>query len=258
MNAKWILALPLAICVIAFSCSKDTADPPVDPKDSVVASNVHLSQGLLAYYPFNGNVNDESGNGNNGTIFNNAVIVADKNGKPQSALSVDGSNGVIVSNGAKLINADSMTISLDVMARALGRQVYVSTINFNTGNGLGYLVGASVPGDTRNVFGVARSGYDCDVHYTDNANNVLGISIEKEAWYTMVVTFKAGTLEMYMNGQRVGTATVQSPKINICQNTNFIIGNWWQNDLAGLNGKIDNVRVYNRVLNADEIKALNN
>lgn len=27
-----------------------------------------LSDGLVAYYPFNGNANDESGNGNNGTV----------------------------------------------------------------------------------------------------------------------------------------------------------------------------------------------
>ena len=28
-----------------------------------------LTNGLVAYYPFNGNANDASGNGNNGTVF---------------------------------------------------------------------------------------------------------------------------------------------------------------------------------------------
>ena len=28
-----------------------------------------LNNGLVAYYPFNGNANDESGNGNNGNLF---------------------------------------------------------------------------------------------------------------------------------------------------------------------------------------------
>lgn len=36
----------------------------------LLASFVHadLSDGLIVYYPFNGNANDESGNGNHGTV----------------------------------------------------------------------------------------------------------------------------------------------------------------------------------------------
>jgi hypothetical protein len=32
-------------------------------------AHADLTTGLVAYYPFNGNANDESGNGNNGTII---------------------------------------------------------------------------------------------------------------------------------------------------------------------------------------------
>jgi hypothetical protein len=31
-------------------------------------SHASLNDGLVAYYPFNGNANDESGNGNNGAV----------------------------------------------------------------------------------------------------------------------------------------------------------------------------------------------
>jgi hypothetical protein len=40
-----------------------------------------LNQGLVAYYPFNGNANDQSGNGNHG-IVNGAALGADRNGNP--------------------------------------------------------------------------------------------------------------------------------------------------------------------------------
>ena len=38
-----------------------------------------LTNGLVAYYPFNGNANDASGNGNNGTV-NGAILTQDRFG----------------------------------------------------------------------------------------------------------------------------------------------------------------------------------
>ena len=49
----------------------------------------NLQQGLVAYYPFNGNANDESGNGNNGTV-NGATLASDRFGNVGSAYSFDG------------------------------------------------------------------------------------------------------------------------------------------------------------------------
>ncbi|MCP3693720.1 MAG: BACON domain-containing protein, partial [Planctomycetaceae bacterium] len=48
-----------------------------------------LNDGLVAYYPFNGNANDESGNGNNGTV-NGATLSTDRNGNAASAYDFDG------------------------------------------------------------------------------------------------------------------------------------------------------------------------
>ena len=242
----------VAMAFLLFSCGKD------ETKDGTANSNVHLSEGLLAYYPFNGNVNDESGKGNNGTIINGALIVADKNGKPQSALSVNGSNGVMVSNGSKLIPQDSLTIGLDVMVRQTGRQVYISTINYETGYGFGYMVSSSNPGDPRSLFATAKAGIACNNFYTEQSSSAFGPTFEKESWYTVVATFQNGVEKIYVNGNLGGQANALSSKINVCPNANFLIGTWWKNDPAGLNGKIDNVRVYNRVLNNDEIQALNN
>jgi hypothetical protein len=43
---------------------------------SFASAQVNLDSGLVAYYPFNGNANDESGNGNNGTV-NGAALTID-------------------------------------------------------------------------------------------------------------------------------------------------------------------------------------
>ena len=49
-----------------------------------------LNSGLIAYYPFNGNANDESGNVNNGTV-DFATITTDRFGNPNSAFNFDNS-----------------------------------------------------------------------------------------------------------------------------------------------------------------------
>jgi hypothetical protein len=48
-----------------------------------------VSNGLVAHYPFNGNANDESGNGNHGTVHG-AKLTQDRFGNPNSAYYFDG------------------------------------------------------------------------------------------------------------------------------------------------------------------------
>ena len=47
------------------------------------------TNGLVGYWPFNGNANDESGNGNNG-IVTGATLTSDRFGNANSAYSFDG------------------------------------------------------------------------------------------------------------------------------------------------------------------------
>jgi hypothetical protein len=54
-----------------------------------------LSAGLIAYYPFNGNANDETGNGYDGTV-DGATLSTDRFGNPLSAYSFDGVNDKIL------------------------------------------------------------------------------------------------------------------------------------------------------------------
>jgi hypothetical protein len=53
-----------------------------------------LTNGLVAYYPFDGNANDASGNGNNGTLFGSAALGADRFGNSNACLALPGTAGV--------------------------------------------------------------------------------------------------------------------------------------------------------------------
>ncbi len=56
---------------------------------------------LVAYYPFNGNANDESGNGDNGTVFG-ATLTTDRFGNTNSAYAFDGTDDFIKASGSGL------------------------------------------------------------------------------------------------------------------------------------------------------------
>ncbi len=59
-----------------------------------------INDGLVAYYPFNGNANDASGNGYDGVV-NGATLAPDSGGKPNSAYYFDGSSSIAVGNSLK-------------------------------------------------------------------------------------------------------------------------------------------------------------
>ena len=73
---RFLLVLTLSIFVVTLTKAQEL--PSYVP-----------SEGLVAYYPFNGNANDVSENGNNGTV-SCATLTANKDGDENSAYSFDG------------------------------------------------------------------------------------------------------------------------------------------------------------------------
>ncbi len=70
---------------------------------SNVSAQVNLDSGLVAYYPFSGNSNDESGNGNHGIVMG-ATLTTDRFGNANSAYNFDGIDN--------WINIDSVSSNL--------------------------------------------------------------------------------------------------------------------------------------------------
>ena len=58
-------------------------------------AHANLEEGLIAYYPFNGNANDQSGNGNDGTVYG-ATLTEDRFGNLNNAYSFDGNDDKVV------------------------------------------------------------------------------------------------------------------------------------------------------------------
>ena len=64
------------------------------------AAQNNLTNGLVAYYPFNGKANDASGNGNDGVAYGTTYGV-DRFGTPNSTASFNGSSYIDTTYGAK-------------------------------------------------------------------------------------------------------------------------------------------------------------
>src|SRR5438105_2717537 len=71
-----------------------------------------FTNGLVAYYPFNGNASDASGNGNDGTV-SGASLASDRFGNPNAAYHFAGDGGHIsLASSASLNITSSLTLTL--------------------------------------------------------------------------------------------------------------------------------------------------
>lgn len=75
------------------------------------------SDGLVAYYPFNGNANDASGNGNNGTV-SGATLTSDKDGNTNKAYEF-----TVDENGGWGSSQDEITITSDPLMTGIYKSV---------------------------------------------------------------------------------------------------------------------------------------
>ena len=260
MRKKYFLQGVSTLFLIAFLYLTQGCTKNPSPSPSPTTSDVNLTKGLLLYLPFDGNFADSSGNGNITTPVGGAALTYDEHGVANSSFGSTG-NGerILVTNNGSISFDTAFTVSVDCMIRTNDvRQGFVSMVNETTGLGPTFILSASVPGLPNLDFGVPDSTSSCESYAPQDGKitDTTSFVPDTEAWYNIVSIFHKGTLTTYVNGKLVSTKTGGSSIASICPNAQVIIGGWWQADPISLNGKIDEVRLYNRVLNTDEINEL--
>ena len=191
------------------------------------------TDGLVALYSFEGNANDASGNGNNGTVEGGALFVT---GQVGSALDCDGTDD-FVSTGktASQLGLDGNN------ARTISSWVF--TRGFN--NGGIYDVGAR---STLQDFSLRTMATDnvWRIQYWGNDSDFTLDSLDKWVHFTHV--HDGVNTKIYANGMLIVDWEITLDT----QDTNpFQIGRYGWPD-AYFNGLIDEVHVYNRALSAEE------
>ncbi|HEY5408521.1 MAG TPA: LamG-like jellyroll fold domain-containing protein, partial [Ginsengibacter sp.] len=101
----------------------------------LVLLSINLSaQTLVASYPFNGNANDATGNGHNGTV-NGATLTTDRFGNANSAYLFNGTNNnIIVPDAPNLRPAGAYTINAWVQPKGFYSGTCQGNVIVNKGN----------------------------------------------------------------------------------------------------------------------------
>ena len=226
--------------------------------DSTLVCKTNLSSGLLAYYPFNGNYNDESGNGNTATTKNGAYLTSDLYGRTSSCAGFDGLDDYLIVPANSKLNADTISLSVQVMVNSVNRsQAVFSRTNFETATATSMGVGVPLPSDNW-AFTVVSNTQDCSVQhgYTTAGTLFANNAIQPGRWYNIITVFAGGVQKLYINGVLQNSATRSWTKMKQCANSDLVIGGWWKGGINSLDGKIDEVRLYKRALTDCEIEKL--
>ena len=196
--------------------------------------------GLVGYWPFNGNANDESGNGKNG-IITNATPTTDRFGNANSAYSFLNGQKIVVSSFN--VNFTEITVSCWYKTNSAWDRVFQHNWDVATGT---FVITPSNPytsAQFRNSVGgqplVAATGLGtCD-----------------NLWHNIVIAYSSTDLKeyLYVDGIIKSTTTVTSSlKTGIAD---LIFGGTMN---TGNQISIDDSRIYNRVLTASEIALIYN
>jgi len=270
LNPPFLL-LPILFFLVTNSCTKtvtktviDTDTVNITKTDTIIKtqidSNINLGSGLVAYYPFNGNANDSSGNNLNGTINGGVTFTADVAGNANSAVTFDGATGyILVPDSAQKFQTNAVTISFLVnLTNVSARQSFVTNQNFNDGTGLSYGVLISPANINVAEFGVVNNRLGCGILVSDtNAIVSPANTMVTNQWYSFVCIFTDSLQEFFVDGTLNNAITRPFATLNHCANTkDLVIGAWWSGDLIPANGSMDELRIYNRALNQNEINAL--
>jgi hypothetical protein len=211
--------------------------------------SLSLNQDLVAYYPFNGNANDESGNGNNGTVYG-ATLTTDRFGNPNSAYEFNGSSDYIEINSADLINFPIGNSARTITAWFEKDSSTSWNAIFYYGNDVWGGIGGSFS------FGIWGDSLVVD-NYFDNGG--LYCPTSTDCWHFITCVYSGGEeIEFFIDNAYKGSITLPET-LNTSQTGHIGIGRRWDADGNFQNpfqGSIDDIRIYNRALSDTEIQAL--
>lgn len=232
-----------------------------------------IPQDLVGYWPFDGQqtnwsantTNDLSGNNNTGSMINMSTSTSPIAGIAGQGLKFDGTNDYVqATNSSSLNPSTEITLAgwvyLDYTYPGVYTPKFFSFISKNTPNDGGYLLWFD-----DNNFGIGGDGRFTAMFAAGNAfdgawggkPSTDGFLLPKE-WTHVAVTYNTSTqsIKFYKNGVIFRDTTYDSGNGNLSSTNNLLINygtDSWKNYFKGTT---DEVRIYNRVLSANEVAAL--
>lgn len=222
-----------------------------------------LTNGLVAHWPFNGNANDASGNGYNGTATN-VTYTTGINGISNTAALFNGTSSYIDVAYQSGMNLDSFSICAVVKVNGYYTGLCQGNIVMQRGTETqsGHYAMFFSDNMYNSCFVTDTSKFSFYPTVRNKTGNLTNFqytpSIVSSNWYCIVGTYANDTVKMYVNGVlkysvqvssgAIGSST-QGISIGASRFGNPSLYPYW------FNGAIDDLRLYNRVLSAGEVSS---
>ena len=212
---------------------------------STQVSTLLPTEGLIAFYPFNGDASDESMNGHDGIAYG-ATLTTNRFGNPNSAFYFDGLDDYIRVSSHEALISPSYTISVWFKFLAGGsgnpRLIFKGEDNYTTDFDIS----------------TVGTGTSRDLNFYASINNqlslVLSNTIEESVWYNVIGIVNQTKQALYLNGVEVDSKIVNGVLLNT--DMDIYIGKITAGYSAQYKGSIDDIRIYNRELTEQEIQTL--
>jgi len=209
-------------------------------------SSTNLNNGLLAYFPLDGNTKDSSTNKNDGVVTNNLVYVSNRFNESNKSIQLSSFNDIISTTNS-ISNPQPISYSFWFKTSTVG-----NFIGFNNGQ-------KTHGGNWDRVAMLDSAGYINYYIYQAGEKFLKGNqSLKDNKWHHCVTNSSSTGVQIYIDGQLIAQeSTYNSPQ---AYSGYFRIGGLQTGAtipaLSSNVGLIDDVRIYNRVLNVNEITYL--
>lgn len=209
--------------------------------------------GLQAWYPFNGNALDESGSGNNLDLYNSPSLTTDRNGMAKSAYQLDGTDDYMITSKSFFNAAQDHSVAMWFRIDDSNR---IWQTLYNTAP-------HRIEGVSYNWFGTKAFNYALGDGSTwtitdDTYNNLdtFTLPVHLEKWNHLVTVKNGLNWYFYVNGAKAYTNLVSGDPLSMLAPLWFGSISYTGYPYEEFGGKMDDIGIWNRALDEDEIKTL--
>ena len=204
-------------------------------------NNLSAISNLVHYWPFNGNLKDAVAEGaiDATNIYSEATLTEDRHGNANSAYSFDGDDVMSIGSAGNF-GASSFTANMWICTTTTGSCTLIRTEEASGG------IGWFIRFDSSNI----------EIWASSN-NKVVSMSINDGSWH--MITFvqdadnKVG--QLYVDGVIKGSYSMSTVP-SVTNGNTHVLGSGMTTPYYTYVGKMDEVRLYNKALTAEEVAAL--
>ena len=208
-------------------------------------SQSFLTNGLVAFYPFNGNANDASGNGHNAVVNSNTVLTANQLGVANSAYHFQGAKMQFVNIPVNLAGPCSFGLWLKLYA-------------YYDGSVVAELNDTNYDCDGEPLFAEYNASLTCSG--CGGGWGPLSFGPESQllnTWHHIFLSIAAGgQTTLYLDGVTMINKMVSEQATTFANLTLGAVGNTSAGTAQFSTVDLDDVRIYNRALSSAEVEQI--